>query len=229
MHDSRPLWPHCVLFPASVPPCRTLPHLPPPPPPFAPPVAITTDPFSASHPFPPPLCHLSCIICVRACLRPRPPFALCAASCRAPASSLATAISDCRRQPPISATPTPTHHHAASPWTFSMIPSVTASWYSPSAARPAADRHLSTAETTVSGRHQPFPPLHHPSSPDILQTSAPTGPNGHHRRRHALHWPGFLRLTCTSERRDTKVPPSAISTSRSTVPRPSDPVHHRAP
>lgn len=131
MHPSPPPWPDCLLNPAPVHPRRTVLHLPPPPPRFAPRVAITTDTSPASHPAPLPPHHLSCIIRVRACLPSWYTLALCASYCRALARSRPTAVSDRRRQPPISEPPTPVRHSAAPPWTSNVIASVESPGFPP--------------------------------------------------------------------------------------------------
>ena len=87
------------------------------------------------------------------------------------------------------------------------IPRVAFPWLSPSAARPAADRHLTTAETAVSGRFQAVRPLQRPSPPVLLETSDPGGHHGHRACTRASDIPGSLRDTCTSDRRDPCIPP----------------------
>ena len=87
-----------------------------------------------------------------------------------------------------------------------MIPRVALPWLSMSAARPAADRHLSTPETAVSGRFQAIRPLQCPYLPTPIRTFDPGGSPRHHTCTRVSDWPGALRNPCTSDRRDPYIP-----------------------
>ena len=216
-----------VSCPALVSLRRIVPHLPPPPPPLTARVAITNDLPPASRPLPPPPRHLSCIVRVGPCLHPLSPFTLCAASCRGPPRQ----PPDRRLRPPPTAPYLRASHPPLpprrAPLGLQRDPQPRTSLVFPVRRAPCRRPPPEHART---GRPQPFPPMHHPSPPVPLKTSCPARSHRHYTCMRVSGCPGCLRATCVFECRDATIPPqSAISTCRATIPRPSDPVHRRAP